>query len=184
VKLLSGPRAHFTVVGDDDQSIYAWRGANPENLAILQKDYPALEVIKLEQNYRSSGRILKAANSLIDNNPHLFVKRLWSDHAYGEPIRVLELDNEEQEAERIGAEIITGHFNQKIPYSDYAVLYRGNHQSKLIEKAMLSNNIPYRVSGGTSFFARSEIKDVMAYLRLISNQDDDNAFDATTTTAK
>jgi ATP-dependent DNA helicase Rep len=176
VKLLSGPRAHFTVVGDDDQSIYAWRGANPENLAILQKDYPALEVIKLEQNYRSSGRILKAANSLIDNNPHLFVKRLWSDHAYGEPIRVLELDNEEQEAERIGAEIITGHFNQKIPYSDYAVLYRGNHQSKLIEKAMLSNNIPYRVSGGTSFFARSEIKDVMAYLRLISNQDDDNAF--------
>ncbi len=175
VKLLSGPRAHFTVVGDDDQSIYAWRGANPENLAILQKDYPALEVIKLEQNYRSSGRILKAANSLIDNNPHLFVKKLWSDHAYGEPIRVLELANEEQEAERIGAEIITGHFNQQIAYSDYAVLYRGNHQAKLIEKAMLSNNIPYRVSGGTSFFARSEIKDIMAYLRLISNQQDDNA---------
>jgi len=176
VKLLSGPRAHFTVVGDDDQSIYAWRGANPENLAILQKDYPALEVIKLEQNYRSSGRILKAANSLIDNNPHMFVKKLWSDHAYGEPIRVLALNNEEQEAERIAAEIITGHFNEKISYSDYAVLYRGNHQAKLIERAMISNNIPYRVSGGTSFFARTEIKDVMAYLRLISNQDDDNAF--------
>ncbi len=176
IKLLSGPRAHFTVVGDDDQSIYAWRGANPENLAILQRDYPQLEVIKLEQNYRSSGRILNVANRLIDNNPHLFVKKLWSDHAYGEPIRVIELANEEQEAERIAAEIITGHFNQQISYSDYAVLYRGNHQSRLIEKAMITSNIPYRLSGGTSFFSRTEIKDVMAYLRLISNPEDDNAF--------
>ena len=176
IKLLAGVRAHFTVVGDDDQSIYAWRGANPENLALLQTDYPQLEVIMLEQNYRSSGRILKAANQLIDNNDHLFVKKLWSDHAYGDPIRVLELANEEQEAERIAAEMITQHFNQGVPYNEFAVLYRGNHQSRMIEKAMMANNIPYRVSGGTSFFARSEIKDVMAYLRLIANNEDDNAF--------
>ncbi len=176
IKLLAGVRAHFTVVGDDDQSIYAWRGANPENLALLQTDYPQLEVIMLEQNYRSSGRILKVANQLIDNNDHLFVKKLWSDHAYGDPVRVLEVANEEQEAERIAAEIITQHFNQAVSYNEFAVLYRGNHQSRAIEKALMANNIPYRVSGGTSFFSRSEIKDVMAYLRLIANTTDDNAF--------
>lgn len=176
VRLIAGTRAHFTVVGDDDQSIYAWRGANPENLALLQQDYPQLEVIKLEQNYRSSGRILKAANQLIKNNPHLFVKNLWSDHDFGDPIRVLELANEEQEAERIAAEMITQHFNEGIPYSDFAVLYRGNHQARTIEKAMLANNIPYKVSGGSSFFSRAEIKDMLAYFRLIANQDDDNAF--------
>jgi len=176
VTLLAGTRAHFTVVGDDDQSIYAWRGANPQNLALLQKDFPQLEVVKLEQNYRSTGRILKAANQLIKNNSHIFVKNLWSDHNFGDPIQILELANEEEESERIAAEMITLHFNKGIPYHDFAVLYRGNHQSRSVEKAMLANNIPFRVSGGTSFFSRAEIKDMMAYFRLISNSDDDNAF--------
>ena len=176
VKLLVGDRARFTVVGDDDQSIYSWRGAKPQNLVLLGKDFPQLRLIKLEQNYRSSQRILRAANILIANNPHVYDKSLFSELAYGEPMRVLTALNEEQEAERVVAEIIRHRFVGKTSYGDYAILYRGNHQSRLIERALMTNRIPYKLSGGTSFFSRAEIKDIMAYLRLVVNPDDDNAF--------
>ncbi|KFZ27925.1 ATP-dependent DNA helicase Rep [Pseudidiomarina atlantica] len=175
VKLLVGERARFTVVGDDDQSIYSWRGAQPQNLALLQKDFPQLEVIKLEQNYRSHGRILKAANILIENNPHVFEKKLFSEMEYGVPLRVIYGRNEEHEAERVVAEIVRRRFLERTPYSHFAVLYRGNHQSRIFEKALLTNRIPYRMTGGQSFFARAEVKDVMAYLRLLMNPDDDSA---------
>ncbi|RUO81107.1 DNA helicase Rep [Idiomarina tyrosinivorans] len=176
VKLLVGERATFTVVGDDDQSIYSWRGAQPQNLALLQQDFPRLKVIKLEQNYRSHGRILKAANILIENNPHVFDKRLFSEMEYGAPLSVIYGRNEENEAERVVAEILRHRFLRKTPYHHFAILYRGNHQSRVFEKALLSNRIPYRVTGGQSFFARAEIKDVMAYLRLVVNPNDDTAW--------
>ncbi|MDY6919657.1 MAG: UvrD-helicase domain-containing protein, partial [Pseudomonadota bacterium] len=176
VRQLVGQRGRLTVVGDDDQSIYAWRGARPENLAQLAQDYPSLKVIKLEQNYRSSGRILKCANQVIANNPHVFEKQLWSDHGYGDPIRVIRCRNEEHEAEKIAGDILNQHMQRKRAFRDFAVLYRGNHQSRLIELKLQQFQIPYKVSGGTSFFARTEIKDVMAYLRLLINPDDDNAF--------
>ncbi|WP_095497767.1 DNA helicase Rep [Paraferrimonas haliotis] len=175
VKLLVGERARFTVVGDDDQSIYSWRGAKPQNLVLLSKDFPSLKLIKLEQNYRSSGRILKAANILIANNPHVFDKALFSELAFGESIKVLQANNEEQEAERVVAEIIRHKFVRKTEFGQYAILYRGNHQARVFEKALMTNRIPYKLSGGTSFFARAEIKDIMAYLRLLVNPDDDNA---------
>ncbi len=176
VKLLVGDRARFTVVGDDDQSIYSWRGAKPQNLVLLGKDFPALRLIKLEQNYRSSQRILKAANILIANNPHVYEKTLFSELPYGEPLRVLIAANEEQEAERVIAEMIRHKFMGKTQFGDYAILYRGNHQSRLLERSLMTNRIPYKLSGGTSFFGRAEIKDIMAYLRLVVNPDDDNAF--------
>ena len=176
VKLLAGERARFTVVGDDDQSIYSWRGARPQNLVLLQQDFPRLNVIKLEQNYRSKGRILKCANILIANNPHVFEKKLFSELDYGQPVKVLQAKNEEHEAERVAMEIIGHRFMNRSRWADYAILYRGNHQSRLLEKVLMQNRIPYRISGGTSFFSRTEIKDMMAYLRLLVNPDDDNAF--------
>ena len=176
VKWLVGERARFTVVGDDDQSIYSWRGARPQNLVLLQKDFPQLNVIKLEQNYRSSGRILKSANILIENNPHVFEKRLFSELGYGDELRVLTANNEEHEAERVAGELIAHHFINKTNYKDYAILYRGNHQSRIFEKYLMQNRIPYRISGETSFFSREEIKDILAYLRVIVNPDDDAAF--------
>ncbi|WP_417666129.1 DNA helicase Rep [Pseudidiomarina sp.] len=176
VRLLVGERANFTVVGDDDQSIYSWRGAQPQNLALLQKDFPKLKVIKLEQNYRSHGRILKAANILIENNPHVFDKKLFSEMEYGVPLRVIYGRNEEHEAERVIAEIVRRRFLERTPYHQFALLYRGNHQARVFEKALISNRIPYRMTGGQSFFARAEIKDIMAYLRLLVNPSDDTAF--------
>jgi ATP-dependent DNA helicase Rep len=176
VKLLVGPDGAFTVVGDDDQSIYAWRGARPENLARLKDDFPLLKVIMLEQNYRSSGRILSLANGLIANNPHLFEKQLWSALGPGERARVLHCRDETHEAERVASEILHGHQTKGRAYGDFAILYRGNHQARPFEKALRAHNIPYFLSGGQSFFARSEIKDVMAYLRLLANPDDDAAF--------
>ena len=176
VKQLSNLRGALTVVGDDDQSIYSWRGANPENLALLKEDFPSLKVVKLEQNYRSSGRILKAANTLIGNNPHVFEKRLWSDLGYGDPIRVIRCKDDEQEAEQVVHELMHHRFRNGNKYSDYAILYRGNHQSRLFERWLRQHEAPYYLSGGTSFFAYTEIKDVMAYLRLLCNPDDDNAF--------
>lgn len=176
IKLLVGSRAALSVVGDDDQSIYAWRGARPENLVELQRDFPALKVIKLEQNYRSTGTILKAANTLISRNPHLFEKALWSELGPGEPIRVLRLPNEEAEVERIVHSLIERNLKQRVRYGDCAVLYRGNHQARLLELKLQSFRIPYRISGGTSFFARSEVRDLVAYLKLIVNPDDDSAF--------
>jgi len=176
VKLLVQERAHFTVVGDDDQSIYAWRGARPENLMQLKDDFPSLKVVMLEQNYRSTSRILKCANVLIANNPHAFEKQLWSDMGHGDAIRVIRCRNEEAEAERVAMEILTLHLKTQRPYSDFAILYRGNYQAKLIELKLQHHQIPYRLSGGTSFFARQEVKDLMSYFRLLVNPDDDNAF--------
>jgi ATP-dependent DNA helicase Rep len=175
VRLLAGERARFTVVGDDDQSIYSWRGARPQNLVLLQKDFPSLRVIKLEQNYRSSGRILHCANILIQNNPHVFEKRLFSELSYGEPLKVIIAKNEEHEAERVVAEMLAHKFMNATNFKDYAILYRGNFQSRVFEKFLMSNRIPYKISGGMSFFGRTEVKDIMAYLRLLVNQDDDNA---------
>ncbi|MFT4811247.1 MAG: ATP-dependent DNA helicase Rep [Paraglaciecola sp.] len=175
VRLLVGERARFTVVGDDDQSIYSWRGARPQNLVLLQTDFPKLRVIKLEQNYRSSERILHCANILIQNNPHIFEKKLFSELGYGEPLQVITAKNEEHEAERVVAELMAHKFMKATKFKDYAILYRGNFQSRVFEKVLMSNRIPYKISGGMSFFGRTEVKDIMAYLRLLVNQDDDNA---------
>lgn len=176
VKQIVGNRGALTVVGDDDQSIYAWRGARPENMSLLKQDFPALRVIKLEQNYRSTSRILRVANHLIANNPHEFDKALWSEMGLGDPIRLLRCASEDAEAERVATEILTQRLRKQNKFRDYAVLYRGNHQARLLELKLQQHQIPYKISGGSSFFAKTEIKDVMAYLRLVVNPDDDNAF--------
>jgi len=176
VKQLVGVRQAFTVVGDDDQSIYAWRGAVPENLVRLQNDFPRLEVIKLEQNYRSCGCILKAANKVIANNEHVFEKKLWCDMGFGDPIRILQCSDEDAEAERIATEIVSQRLQKRSNFEDFAVLYRGNYQSRILELKLQQFQVPYRISGGTSFFDKAEIKDILAYLRLIVNPEDDTAF--------
>jgi len=176
VRQLVGDRGALTVVGDDDQSIYSWRGARPENLAQLELDFPTLKLIKLEQNYRSTSLILRSANKLIANNPHMFEKALWSELAAGERIRIVRCRNEDAESEQIAAEILDLKLKKNIPFKDFAVLYRGNHQARLLEIKLNAFQVPYRLSGGTSFFAKNEIKDAMAYLRLIANPDDDAAF--------
>lgn len=176
IRLLSGLRGALTAVGDDDQSIYAWRGARPENIIQLQRDYPMLKVVMLEQNYRSTSRILNSANKLIGNNPHLFAKNLWSTLGEGDPIRIMPCRTPDNEAEKVIGEILKKRFRDRSAFKDFAILYRSNHQSRLFEKALRENNIPYKLTGGTSFFARSEVKDILAYLRLIANPDDDAAF--------
>ncbi len=181
---LVGERAHFTAVGDDDQAIYAWRGATLENLARLSTDYPTLTVIKLEQNYRSSGRILAAANALIANNPKLYEKKLWSELGPGDAVSVSQHTEEEDEAQSVAIRISTQRFERRGKYGDYAVLYRGNHQARVFEEALRKEKIPYTVSGGQSFFERAEIRDICAWLRLISNQDDDPALIRAITTPK
>ena len=184
LKLVVGPRAAFTAVGDDDQSIYGWRGATLENLRRLQQDFPKLQVVKLEQNYRSSRTILAAANQLIAHNPKLHDKRLWSELGVGDPIRVLPMDDDEAEAESIAMRIQALKFERRNSWSDYAVLYRGNHQARAIEQALRKEKIPYVLSGGQSFFERAEIRDVCAWLRLLVNDDDDPAFIRAVTTPK
>jgi ATP-dependent DNA helicase Rep len=176
VKLLAGLRRALTAVGDDDQSIYSWRGARPENLAQLKTDFPELEVIKLEQNYRSTARILGAANTVIANNTHVFDKRLWSELGHGEPVRVIQCPDDDAELDRVVTEIVDLRLRKGLQWRDFAVLYRGNHQAKPLEIKLQQHDVPYHISGGTSFFARNEIKDIMAYLRLLVNPDDDNAF--------
>jgi len=176
LKALAGARGAFTAVGDDDQSIYAWRGADPENLRELSRDYPALKVVKLEQNYRCSARILRAANAVIAQNPHIFEKKLWSAHAEGAPIRVLECKDDVAEAEKVASEIAHRQAQAGAPWSEFAVLYRGNHQSRAVEKALRLLRVPYHLTGGTAFFERAEVKDLLAYLRLVANPDDDAAF--------
>jgi ATP-dependent DNA helicase Rep len=176
VKLLAGHRQCLTAVGDDDQSIYAWRGARPENLVQLSTDFPALKVIKLEQNYRSTARILKLANTLISNNPHVYEKRLWSDLGVGETVRVIQCNSEEDEGERVCVELQSHKVQRQTRFRDYAILYRGNFQARIFETYLRAMHIPYVVSGGISFFERTEIKDIVAYLRLLANPDDDAAF--------
>jgi ATP-dependent DNA helicase Rep len=175
IKLIAGLRQKITVVGDDDQSIYAWRGAKPENINLLGQDFPTLEVIKLEQNYRSSGRILNSANQLISINEHLFEKKLWSASGPGEFIRVIPCRNADDEASRVAQDILTRRFQTNDEYKTFAILYRSNFQSRVFEKALRDNSVPYQITGGTAFFERSEIKDIMAYLRLVTNPDDDRA---------
>lgn len=179
-----GKKPMFTAVGDDDQAIYAWRGATVENLANLKVDFPDLKLIKLEQNYRSTTRILQAANAVIGNNPKLFEKSLWSEHGLGEPIKVHSMPNDEQEAEQVAIMISADHFERKNQWTDYAILYRGNHQARIIEQALRNQRIPYTISGGQSFFDKAEIKDIIAYLRLLANQDDDPAFIRAVTTPR
>jgi ATP-dependent DNA helicase Rep len=191
LKAIVGERALFTAVGDDDQSIYGWRGATIDNLKRLPQEYPLLKVIALEQNYRSTGNILRAANNVIGNNPKLFEKKLWSAFGDGEPVRVVECDGEEHEAERTVARIqalrgggaASGEVAQ-VELKDFAVLYRANHQARVFEKALRKANIAYKVSGGQSFFDRAEIKDLCAWLRLLVNPDDDPAFLRAVTTPK
>jgi len=167
----------FTAVGDDDQSIYGWRGATLDNLRRLSQDHPRLKVIALEQNYRSTGHILRAANAVISRNPKLFEKKLWSELGDGEPVRVIECDNEEHEAERAVARLQALRAQGEAPrLADFAVLYRANHQARAFEHKLRAAQIPYRVSGGQSFFDRAEIKDLCAWLRLLHNPSDDPAF--------
>ncbi|MDB5759139.1 MAG: ATP-dependent helicase Rep, partial [Burkholderia sp.] len=187
VKLLVtgvGKKPMFTAVGDDDQAIYAWRGATIENLRTLQVDFPDLKVIKLEQNYRSSTRILQAANSVIANNPKLFEKALWSEHGLGDPVKVLAMQDDEHEADQVAIMLSAHRFERRGKFSDYAILYRGNHQARVFEQALRRERIPYVMSGGQSFFDRAEIKDIMSYLRLVANSDDDPAFIRAVTTPK
>lgn len=176
VKLLMGQGSHLTCVGDDDQSIYGWRGAQIENLQLLQRDFPELAVIKLEQNYRSSSIILNAANEVIKNNPHPFDKKIWSDLGEGEAIQITAYKTAEEEAQQVVNDIS---FQKRVNlknYQDFAILYRSNHQAKLLEQELRINNLPYQISGGRSFFDYAEIKDVMAYIRLLSNPKDNSAF--------
>ncbi len=176
VKLLTGVSARFTVVGDDAQSIYAWRGARPENLAQLQTDFPTLKIIKLEQNYRSTNTILQAANQLITHNPHVFDKKLWSALGMGEQIKVQFCQDEQDEAEQVVADMIYQKIRFHKKLSDMAILYRGNHQARLFEKALRQQNIYYHLSGGQSWFAKAEIKDFFAYCKLLCNDTDDASF--------
>jgi ATP-dependent DNA helicase Rep len=185
LKALAGEQARFTAVGDDDQSIYGWRGATIDNLKRLPQDYPQLTVIPLEQNYRSTGAILRAANAVIAANPKLFEKKLWSDLGDGEPVKVLECDGEEHEAERAVARIQALRAQDgRIKLADFAVLYRANHQARVFEQKLRAAQLPYKVSGGQSFFDRAEIKDLCAWLRLLVNSDDDPAFLRAVTTPK
>ena len=177
--------ARFTAVGDDDQSIYGWRGATLDNLKKLPQDFPALKVIKLEQNYRSTSAILRAANHVIGPNPKLFPKTLYSELGEGEPVRVVDADTEEHEAERAVARILS--LRETSPHRDwrdFAILYRANHMAKPFEKALRRANIPYKVSGGTSFFDRAEIRDLCAWFRLWATEDDDPAVLRAATTPK
>ncbi len=183
-RLLAGTRAAFTAVGDDDQAIYAWRGASIENLHNLRHDYSNLRVIKLEQNYRSSQRILKVANHLINHNTKVFEKNLWSDHGIGDPIRIYAARDDENEAESVVMRLMAHKFEHQASYSDYAILYRSNYLSRAFEEQLRTQRVPYTVSGGTSFFDRPEIKDITSYLRLIANPDDDPAFIRAITTPK
>ena len=186
MRLLTGAEGMFTAVGDDDQSIYAWRGANMENLRLLQSDYPQLKVIKLEQNYRSTARILKVANQVIANNPKLFPKTLWSHYGQGDKIRVVACQHEQHEAEWVANEIQRQKMigGDKVRYADFAILYRGNHQARTFEEALRTLRIPYQLSGGQSFFDKAEIKDILAYIRLVANPEDDPAFLRAATTPK
>jgi len=192
LKCLVGEQGRFTAVGDDDQSIYGWRGATLDNLKKLPVDYPNLKVVKLEQNYRSTSAILRAANNVIGPNPKLFPKTLFSELGEGEPVRVVDCDSEEHEASRVVARIqslraegsLQAAGGQYREWKDFSVLYRANHMAKPFEKAFRKANIPYKVSGGQSFFDRAEIKDLCCWLRLLANNDDDPAFMRAVTTPK
>ncbi|WP_374343651.1 UvrD-helicase domain-containing protein [Azonexus sp.] len=184
LKLLTGVRAQFTAVGDDDQAIYGWRGADIDNLKKLPAEFPSLKVIKLEQNYRSTVRILKAANNVIAHNEKLFDKTLWSELGHGDPITVTACRDNEAEAESVVMKLQAHRFEHRAKFRDYAILYRSNHQARLLETHLRNQKIPYLLSGGQSFFDKAEIKDITSYLRLLANEDDDPAFIRAATTPK
>ncbi len=184
LKVLAGTRAAFTAVGDDDQAIYGWRGATIDNLEQLPRDFHTLKVIKLEQNYRSDVRILRSANALIANNVKLFDKKLWSERGLGDLIRVVPAADDEAEAEGVARRVLAQKFEQRASFADFAILYRGKHQARAFERALSAQNVPYVISGGQSWFERTEIKDLVAYLRLIANDDDDPAFVRAVTTPR
>lgn len=184
VSMLTHGRGQFTAVGDDDQAIYGWRGADVENLRQLTKDFSQLKVIKLEQNYRSTVRILRAANQVISNNPKLFEKKLWSDLGTGDLIQITACLSEDAEAESVVMKLQAHKFEHRTFFKDYAILYRGNHQARILEQHLRNHKIPYTISDGQSFFDKAEIKDLISYLRLIANEDDDPAFIRAATTPK
>lgn len=181
---LTGIRSMFTAVGDDDQAIYGWRGATMQNLARLQEDYPALKLIKLEQNYRSTQTILSAANHLITRNPKLFEKKLWSELGAGERITVTKMDDELVQAQSIAIRVSAARTEKRAKWQDFAVLYRSNQQARAMEQALRDLRIPYTVSGGQSFFDKAEVRDILAYLRLLANDSDDPAFIRAATTPR
>lgn len=184
VQALVGERAMFTAVGDDDQAIYAWRGATVENLQQLAVDYPQLKLIKLEQNYRSSQRILECANNVIGHNPVVFGKKLWSELGYGESLVIKDCDDEQAESQWVGISLSAEKFERQCHWRDFAVLYRSNQQARLLEQQLRDLRIPYVMSGGQSFFDKAEIRDILAYIRLIANHDDDPAFIRAVTTPR
>lgn len=184
LKLLALKRRAFTAVGDDDQAIYGWRGATLNNITQLTTDFSDCRVIKLEQNYRSSKLILEAANHVISNNPKLYQKQLWCEHGPGDAIAILEADTEEHEAESIILTISANRIKKQAKWDNFAILYRSNFQAYTIEKILRREGIPYVISGGQSFFEKIEIKDIYAYLRLITNYDDDSAFIRAVTTPR
>lgn len=175
LKFLTSKYNCFTVVGDDDQSIYAWRGARPENIKVLASDYKNLKVIKLEQNYRSTQHILNCANTLISHNDHVFSKTLFTKESQGRKVQVMETQNDQAEAERVVQQILSHQFRNRTDWKDYAVLYRSNSQSKVLEKAFHEARIPCFITGGTSFFEQVEIKDMLSWCRVICNPYDDAA---------
>lgn len=176
LQLLADKNAHIMIVGDDDQSIYSWRGAKVENIHLFQKDYPGTLVVRLEQNYRSTQTILKAANAVIANNDNRMGKNLWTESSVGEPISIFSAYNEVDEAKFIINKIKTwiDHGNLR---SESAILYRSNAQSRILEEELIREGIPYRIYGGLKFFDRAEIKDALAYMRMIANRNDDAAFE-------
>lgn len=176
IRLLAGDSGKVMIVGDDDQSIYGWRGAQVENIQKFLKDYPKAETIRLEQNYRSTGHILSAANKLIANNDNRLGKNLWTASGNGDPVEIYCAFNELDEARFVASQIQQWKEDEG-SYSECAVLYRSNSQSRVIEEALIQANIPYRIYGGMRFFERQEIKDALAYLRLIANRQDDAAFE-------
>ncbi len=176
LRLMSARNCNVTIVGDDDQSIYGWRGAKIENIQRFDREYQDTKTIRLEQNYRSTGTILKAANAVIANNSERMGKNLWTDDGDGDPISLYAAFNEQEEARFIAARISDWQA-QGNSYKDCAILYRSNAQSRVLEEFLLQRQIPYRIYGGLKFFERAEVKDTLAYLRLMYNHQDDAAFE-------
>jgi DNA helicase II / ATP-dependent DNA helicase PcrA len=176
MRLLVGADKNVCVVGDDDQSIYSWRGASFENIRRFETDFPGTKEIKLEQNYRSTGTILKAANALISHNSNRKPKQLWTGLPSGDPIEVFAAENELEEAAFIVSKIRTLMIRDSLHFQDFGILLRANHLTRALEETFRKENIPYAISGGMSFFERQEVRDMLAYLKLIANHDDDTSF--------
>ncbi|TNF95189.1 MAG: DNA helicase II, partial [Gammaproteobacteria bacterium] len=176
VRLLAGGTSYPFVVGDDDQSIYGWRGARIENILNFEKDFSTTHIIRLEQNYRSTANILAAANALITHNTGRMGKNLWTEDKEGTPIQMYAAWNDREESNYV-VDRVTQLANQGYAYNDMAILYRSNAQSRVFEELLIARRIPYRVYGGLRFFERAEIKDALAYLRLVNNRHDDPSFE-------